>query len=331
MYLDEVDYENAIRVSKQGLQSLRQLELDTGKLLYKYVSFLFSSSAMLINILPRTRTALQVTLATSLVHYFPPKHHKEAKRILDEVLERSKQNTAALMAQAFILQAASSWEEAAETFDQVSSLLSDATTTGLRASEESAWCKCQLGLFEEAIVGLQRVLDTLNDIDDPTLDSDRARCLWRIGKSKLDSDGKLSLQDFWSSCLIVYSIGSNTEAAFTFFITALKKDPEFAPAFTSLGIYYLEHASPPDPIRSSKCFQKAFELDARETVAARRLAEGFANDREWDLVEVVAQRTIDGEGGLNAGLDKSELDATSRYLPTNAWAWKAIGVVKFVS
>ena len=125
--------------------------------------------------------------------------------------------------------------------------------------------------------------------------------------------------------------GPNIQDAYKYFINALKQDAEFAPAFTSLGIYYLEHSSPPDHIRSSKCFQKAFELDARETVAARRLAEGFANDREWDLVEVVAQRTIDGEGGLTAGLKKSELEATSRYLPTNSWAWKAVGVVKFVS
>ena len=116
-----------------------------------------------------------------------------------------------------------------------------------------------------------------------------------------------------------------------YFGRALQKDPEFAPAYTSLGIYFLEQASPPDPIRSSKCFQKAFELDARETVAARLLTEDFANDKEWDLVEVVAQRTIDGEGGLNAGLDKSELDADTNYMPMNVWAWKARGVVRFVS
>ncbi len=80
--------------------------------------------------------------------------------------------------------------------------------------------------------------------------------------------------------------GPNIQDAYKYFIHALKQDSQFAPAFTSLGVYYLEHSSPPDHIRSSKCFQKAFELDARETVAARRLAEGFANDREWDLVEV---------------------------------------------
>ena len=119
-------------------------------------------------------------------------------------------------------------------------------------------------------------------------------------------------------------IADHREEAYRHFITALKRSPTFAPAFTSLGIYYSDHLSPPDPNRASKCFQKAFELDPREAEAARRLAEGFAEEREWDLVEVVARRTIDGEGGLEGG------NATARYLPINAWAWKAVGVVELV-
>ena len=87
-------------------------------------------------------------------------------------------------------------------------------------------------------------------------------------------------------------------------------------------MYYLEAAIPPDPNRASKCFQKAFELDATEADAARRLAESFAEEREWDLVEVVARRTIEGEGGNE--------QITSKYLPVNSWAWKALGVVELV-
>ena len=90
-------------------------------------------------------------------------------------------------------------------------------------------------------------------------------------------------------------------------------------------------ASPPDVDRSSKCFQKAFELDAREGEAARKLADGFAEEREWDLVEVVARRTIQGEGGLEGGKVGKETTISTRYQPTNAWAWKAIGVVELVS
>jgi superkiller protein 3 len=116
------------------------------------------------------------------------------------------------------------------------------------------------------------------------------------------------------------------EEAYKYFITSLKHYSSFAPAFTSLGIYYSEAATPPDPIRASKCFQKAFELDAREGDAARRLAEGFAEEREWDIVDVVANRAIEGEGGFE---DSQEVIA-GRYLPVNAWAWKASGVVHLV-
>ena len=61
------------------------------------------------------------------------------------------------------------------------------------------------------------------------------------------------------------------------------------------------------------------------------MAEGFAEEREWDLVEVVARRTIDGEGGLDAGLKDGGVSVSGRYLPINAWAWKAVGVVELVS
>jgi superkiller protein 3 len=126
-------------------------------------------------------------------------------------------------------------------------------------------------------------------------------------------------------------IDDNRENAYQYFINSLKSNSTYAPAFSSLGVYYLEHASPPDPTRASKCFQKAFELDAREADAARRLAEGFAEEKEWDLVEVVARRTIDGEGGLDAGVQSGDDVLLGKYLPNNAWAWKAVGVVEFVS
>lgn len=102
----------------------------------------------------------------------------------------------------------------------------------------------------------------------------------------------------------------------------MKRSSSFAPAFSDLGVYYLEIIKPPDPNRASKCFQKAFELDATQTDAGRRLAESFAEEREWDLVEVVARRTIEGEGG--------DGQVTSKYLPVNSWAYKALGVVELV-
>jgi superkiller protein 3 len=125
-------------------------------------------------------------------------------------------------------------------------------------------------------------------------------------------------------------LDSGREEAYRYFIASLKSNTTYSPAFTSLGIYYSEYASPPDPVRASKCFQKAFELDPREAFAARRLAEGFAEDGQWDLVEVVARRTIEGEG-LDAAAEGTWAEPAARYLPANAWAWKAVGIVELVS
>lgn len=124
--------------------------------------------------------------------------------------------------------------------------------------------------------------------------------------------------------------GDGRRNSYAQYIAALKIDPNFAPAFTSLGIYYLDVSSPPDPVRASKCFQKAFELDAREGEAAKRLAEGFAEAREWDLVEIVAKRAIEGEGGLEGGNYGASQNMAQRLLPINAWAWKAVGVAELV-
>jgi superkiller protein 3 len=151
------------------------------------------------------RTGLQVILATALIHFFPPKHHKEATRIVDEVLTFSPLNQAALMGRGFILQGASTWEGAVEAFDRVFELIGDddeermtlkakvSVLRGLRSKEESAWCLCQLGRHEEALSGLENVSQrlTAGEVnDDARIKSESARCHWRIGKCLLASESE---------------------------------------------------------------------------------------------------------------------------------------------
>lgn len=120
------------------------------------------------------------------------------------------------------------------------------------------------------------------------------------------------------------------EEAYSFYIKSLRAHPSYAPAFTSLGIYYSEFSTPRDLKRASKCFQKAFELDPGECDAAERLASGLADEQEWELVEVIARRVIVGEGGsLVAGLNGSGPKTSKKYLSKQLWAWKATGAVEF--
>ncbi|KAH7888376.1 superkiller protein 3 [Phlebopus sp. FC_14] len=288
VYLQESDYPSVLNVAESGLELVRGHGQNTGRKILQ------------------VRKAFNVALATALVHLYPPKHHARALRVLDDVLRQDPSNVDALIGRGYVLQHTGEWGEAEALFTKAASLVPVGYEKGIRAREEGAWCHSRTRVKE----GVQALKGVLVELEGEEHEMDRARCLWRIGKCYWDMG-----DDF-------------REEAFAHFIQSLKCDRTYAPSYTSLGIYYSESASPPDPARASKCFQKAFELDPREADAARRLAEGFADEREWDLVEVVARRTIDGEGGLDAGAQAGDGVVIGRYLPTNAWAWKAVGVVE---
>ncbi|KAI6121364.1 superkiller protein 3 [Pisolithus sp. B1] len=288
VYLQESDYLSVIHVAESGLELVKKHERNTGRKL------------------GNVRKAFNVALATALVHSYPPKHHQRARQLLDDVLKRDPDHVDALLAYGYILQRAEKWEEAKGVFSKATTRLPPDIPKYVRAREECAWCLSRIRIAE----GVKALKDVLKDLEEEEFTLDRARCLWRIGMACWDLGG------------------SFREEAYANFIRSLRCDPEYAPSYTSLGVYYSEFAVPPDPTRASKCFQKAFELNPTEVEAARRLADGFANEREWDLVEVVARRTIEGEGVLDLGIGEEGGVVAGRYLPANAWAWKALGVVE---
>jgi len=161
---------------------------------------------------------------------------------------------------------------------------------------------------------------------------ERAKAWWRLGECLWQLGGasrSLSLSLLIFSLFHVPSLTllrraesapDQTKPAYDAYIASLRASPSFAPAFTALGVYY-RSLSTPDWERASKCFQKAFELDPSEEVAARYLAEEFAELGEWSLVEVIARRVVEGNKG-RAGMG---VKAAARL----AWAWKAIGASEF--
>ena len=96
----------------------------------------------------------------------------------------------------------------------------------------------------------------------------------------------------------------------------MKYNQNYAPAYTSLGFFYADVVN--DLSRAYKCFQKAFELDAGEADAAERLAEDFADTRQWELVEVVARRVLQAS---------RKRVSTRREL---SWPHRALGVAELV-
>jgi superkiller protein 3 len=206
-------------------------------------------------------------------------------------------------------QYAKRWSLAKEDYDTVTTTLKHEEPQWLEAEEESAWCRVQMGEVESGIAALKNVLEVLEAADDQ--EKSQARAWWRLGKATWNDKDPQSLLE-----------------AYKCWITSLKRSTSYAPSYTSLGVYYADYAQPPDAARASKCFQKAFELDFREVEAARRLAEGFTEEDEWDLAEIVAKRVIEGEGAIDG--DQQSVAINPRHVAMNIWAWKVVGLAALV-
>ncbi|KAL8776330.1 MAG: hypothetical protein Q9213_008314 [Squamulea squamosa] len=278
LYLEE--YESAVKTARKA-----QRELAIGSRI---------SGLPLINI----SDAVNIILGTAMVHYQAPRHHPEATSLFENILTRKVTNSAALIGIGLILEEREELEKAVDFLERA---LQQAPSTRVKA--ESAWCRALSGDYETSIVELEECLSQLetNDSRTKTL---KAQILYRIGMCIWNMDTSKSSR-------------KDRNKAYARFISSLQADMSFAPAYTSLGIYYTDYAR--DKGRARKCFQKAFELSSSEVVAAERLAQSFAKTSEWDLVEVVAQRVV--ESGRLRPPPGSKKQGIS-------WPFAALGVVQ---
>ena len=243
--------------------------------------------------------SINVTLASALTHFQSPKHHPEAKSLFEAILKRKPTLTAALIGTGLIL-------EEQEEFADALKLLSRALARdpgNARVTCEAAWCIALNGDFAQGLKDLEACLTSIKAIDSRTRDL-KALVLYRIG---------ICLWNLHPS----KTARKDRNGAYARFLSSLQANMNFAPAYTRLGVYYADYGK--DKKRARKCFQKAFELSASEVEAAERLARGFADQGDWELVEVVAQRVVDsGKVRPAPGSKKKGV----------SWPFAALGVVQ---
>ena len=217
--------------------------------------------------------AFVTLLATALVFYQSPRNHPEAKTLFDGLLKDNPSSTPALIGIGFIYEEEEDYPAAIDFLDQA--LERDASN--IRVKTEAAWVKALNGDYAHGRTELEACISSIEAKDISSRDllaQTQYRigiCLWNINTSK--------------------EARKDRNGAYSWFLAALKSNLNFAPAYTSLGIFYADYLK--DKKRSRKCFQKAFELSSSEVDAAERLARQFAEQSEWELVEVVAQRVVD--------------------------------------
>lgn len=281
LHLDE--YESAAETARKAR---RQVALESR-----------TSGLPLQNILD----AVDLVLGTALVQHQAPRHHQEARSLFEGILARKPGNSSALVGIGLILEEQEEFEKAIEFLERA---LEQAPSTRVKA--EVAWCRALSGECAAAFTELEECLPHVNE-PDPRTKTLKAQILYRMGMCMWNLDESNSSR-------------RDRSKAYARFLSSLQADMNFAPAYTSLGIYYTDYAK--DKSRARKCFQKAFELSATELVAAERLAQSFAKTSEWDLVEIVAQRVVEsGKLRPPPGSKKKGI----------SWPFAALGVVQLTN
>ncbi|KAL1602785.1 Superkiller protein 3 [Paraconiothyrium brasiliense] len=282
-YLFLEEYESAVETTRKGLK-LAATEAKRTDLSFQKI-----------------RDALNSTMATAMVYYQTPRNHPEAKGIFEAILKRQPQSTAALIGIGLILEEEEEYADAVEFLEQA---LKQDPSNG-RIGAEAAWCQALGGDYQTGLLRLQDYLEYPQlDASKPRGRELRAQTLYRIGVCMWELDSSKAAR-------------RNREGPYAKFLSAIKANPNFAPAYTKLGIFYEDYNR--DKKRARQCFQKAFELSPSEIVAAERLARLFANQGEWDIVEVISQRVVDsGKVKTSPGSKKKGV----------SWPFSALGVVQ---
>ncbi|KAL4810134.1 hypothetical protein BDV18DRAFT_53266 [Aspergillus unguis] len=281
LYLSLDEYESVVDVCRKGLQNLNDVVRRTG------IS------------LQNTSDSLNIALANSLVHYQSPRNHPEAHKIFHDILQRHPTSTSCLLGIGLILKVDEDYPEAVNFLERA--LQRD--PTNLKVRGELSWCRALNGDLSSGLSGLQDVLEDLQNNQQESREF-KGEILYRIGYCQWEIDPSSSAR-------------KDRTGAYASFLAAIQSSINYAPAYTSLGIYYADYKK--DKTRARRCFHKAFELSPSEIVAAERLARTFADQKEWDLVEAVSQRVVDSGKAKPAPGSKRK---------GYSWPYAALGTVQ---
>ncbi|KAI8948609.1 tetratricopeptide [Xylaria longipes] len=261
----------AHRLMGEYYQHLEEHESNV-ELMRKAMKIMISETEKTGKVLTNTNQAFMLYLGTALVFYQSPRNHGEAKFLFDKVLEVDPTSTSAMIGVGLIY-------EEEEEFDDAIDFLNRALkgdNTNLRVRAEVGWLYALKGDYIRGKSELESLLPAM--ISQPVSKDLLAQTQYRLGSCIWDIDPSKAAR-------------KSRDGAYAYFIDALKSNFSYAPAYSSLGVYYADYVK--DKKRARRCFLKAVELSSAEVESAERLARSFADDGDWDRVELVAQRVVD--------------------------------------
>ncbi|KAI8964188.1 TPR-like protein [Daldinia sp. FL1419] len=261
----------AHRLMGEYYQHLEEYESNV-ELMRKAMRIMVTETGKTGKIFTNANQSFMLYLGTALVFYQSPRNHGEAKFLFDKVLEVDPTSTSAMIGVGLIYEEEEEFDRAIEFLERAL----EGDNNNLRVRAEVGWLFSLKGDYARGKAELESLLPLMKraSVSKDLLAQTQYRlgcCVWNLDPSK--------------------AARKNRNGAYSYFLDALKSNFSYAPAYSSLGIYYADYAK--DKKRARRCFLKAVELSSAEVESAERLARSFADDGDWDRVELVAQRVVD--------------------------------------
>lgn len=212
--------------------------------------------------LPHTESKLMCALGTAYIYFQAPRNHPLASDLFSKVLDLEQDNPEALVGKAQILVEQKDMEQAETILRKVL----DSHKDHIQALGELGWCLVSSSDSQDIDDGKKLLNQALHYEHNAYF---RAQLRWRTG-------------------FAAWKMGETSDA-FDAFMASLRELPSYAPSFTYLGLLYESRG---DEGRAYKCFFKAIELDASQTIAAEHLSRNYADQGQWDLVKLVAANVV---------------------------------------
>lgn len=244
---------------------------------------------------------VNITLGNALIHHQSPRHHLKSKTLFEDLLSRKPKLTAALLGVGLIYEEDEQFSEAVKFLQPAL----DRDSENLRIQSELAWCKAKSGQLSPALDALTDIREGIEQ--EKTINRKMlSEVLYRIGycKWQLDDSAKARKE----------KDGPRQD-----FTAAVAANPNNAAAWTMLGIFFQVYVKSSQGRRNAiKALRTAFEISVSELLAAERLAKGYADSGQWDLVELVAKRVVDSDASKSWPGSKKKAPS---------WPHAALGIV----
>ncbi|EEH48155.2 SKI complex subunit tetratricopeptide repeat protein SKI3 [Paracoccidioides brasiliensis Pb18] len=280
-YLSLDEFQTTVDVSRRGIAVITDVQCTTGLKLRNVAD------------------AVNITLANALITYQSPKNHPEAKQIFEDILKRRPTFTSCLLGIGLILEEDQDYTSAVDFLEQAL----ERDPTNIKVKSELFWCKTHNGELQLGLDGLEETLAMIKSTGTRN-QALKAEILYRIGYCQWELDPSPAAR-------------KDRTKAYASFLGSIQSNMNYAPAYSSLGIYYADYKK--DRQRARRCFHKAFELSPAEIDSAERLARDFADQGAWDIVEAISQRIVDsGRAKPSPGSKRKG----------HSWPYAALGVVE---